>query len=161
MTEEKWKPIPGFEDYAASSLGRIRSTARSSYREGIGWVRLSERILKPTVRGDGHLQVDLRRDKKRSPMKVHRAVLLAFEGAPPEGMMACHNNGNPTDNALSNLRWDTAKANAADTLAHGANRNAAKTECLRGHPLHGENLRIYDGRRYCRSCERNRKKVNR
>ena len=44
------------------------------------------------------------------------------------------------------LRGDTISA-----------RNAAKTRCLRGHPLSGENLCVYpDGSRYCRECHRAR-----
>lgn len=30
--------------------------------------------------------------------------------------------------------------------------NAQKEECLRGHRLEGENVYLYDGRRYCRAC---------
>lgn len=37
--------------------------------------------------------------------------------------------------------------------------NAEKTECLKGHPLSGENLFIRnDGRRRCRTCERESQK---
>jgi hypothetical protein len=34
-------------------------------------------------------------------------------------MVACHNDGDPTNNALPNLRWDTQAGNLADRLAHG------------------------------------------
>jgi hypothetical protein len=51
--------------------------------------------------------------------KVARLVLLAFVGPCPDGMECCHTNGNRTDNRLTNLRWDTPKANAADKRAHG------------------------------------------
>ena len=45
--------------------------------------------------------------------------LQAFVGAPPEGAVACHNNGNGYDNRVVNLRWDTRKANALDAVRHG------------------------------------------
>lgn len=32
--------------------------------------------------------------------------------------------------------------------------NAAKTHCLRNHPLSGENLYVANGRRHCRACRR-------
>jgi len=51
--------------------------------------------------------------------KVHRLVLAAFVGECPDGMIACHNNGDHSDNRLDNLRWDTPKANEADKLIHG------------------------------------------
>lgn len=32
--------------------------------------------------------------------------------------------------------------------------NHSKTHCLKGHPLMGDNLRVYKGRRLCRACRR-------
>jgi hypothetical protein len=34
-------------------------------------------------------------------------------------MECCHNDGNPNNNHLSNLRWDTSKNNHADKVRHG------------------------------------------
>lgn len=50
---------------------------------------------------------------------IHRLVLEVFVGPCPEGMVACHNDGNPRNNALSNLRWDTREANMRDRDRHG------------------------------------------
>lgn len=50
---------------------------------------------------------------------VHRLVLEAFVGSCPEGHEGCHNDGNPANNSLLNLRWDTRQANCADTARHG------------------------------------------
>ena len=50
---------------------------------------------------------------------VHRLVLEAFVGPCPEGMECCHWDGDRTNNRLSNLRWDTPTANAADRERHG------------------------------------------
>ncbi len=53
-------------------------------------------------------------------MFVHRLVLLAFVGPCPNGMEACHfPDRDVTNNRLSNLRWDTKQANAADATTHG------------------------------------------
>ena len=43
----------------------------------------------------------------------------AFVGLRPQGMECCHNDGNPQNNHLSNLRWDTSKNNHADKVKHG------------------------------------------
>lgn len=46
-------------------------------------------------------------------------VLEAFVGPRPDGMEACHGDGNCLNDALSNLRWDTPIANKADMKRHG------------------------------------------
>jgi hypothetical protein len=43
----------------------------------------------------------------------------AFVGPCPEGMVCCHNDGDPSNNRLENLRFDTHKANCDDKLRHG------------------------------------------
>lgn len=58
-------------------------------------------------------------DSKRFWFQVHRLVLLAFVGPCPEGMEACHNNGDRRDNRLENLRWDTRRKNIQDREKHG------------------------------------------
>ena len=50
---------------------------------------------------------------------LHQAVLMAFVGERPEGHEACHNDGNPANNVVANLRWDTRASNAADAVRHG------------------------------------------
>lgn len=51
--------------------------------------------------------------------RVHRLVLEAFVGPAPAGTEGCHNDGNPQNNALSNLRWDTHAENMLDQVRHG------------------------------------------
>jgi hypothetical protein len=58
-------------------------------------------------------------DGQRRKRYVHRLVLEAFVGPCPPGMIACHNNGVPTDNRARNLRWDTPAGNAQDSIGHG------------------------------------------
>lgn len=53
-------------------------------------------------------------------------VLEAFVGPCPNGMECCHNDGNPANNVLANLRWDTPKANNADKRAHGTHLEGSK-----------------------------------
>lgn len=57
---------------------------------------------------------------------VHRLVLEAFVGPCPFGMEGCHNDGDPTNNNLVNLRWDTHKNNEKDKIKHGTSGKSYK-----------------------------------
>jgi hypothetical protein len=70
-------------------------------------------------------------------------------------MEVCHNNGQSHDNRLANLRYDTPRANARDTVEHGANFWAKRTHCQAGHEYTPENTTFYPGKprtRICRQC---------
>lgn len=76
--------------------------------------------LTPAPARNGYMRVTLSREGRgQSSPTVHRLVLVAFVGPPPDGMEACHNDGDRSNNALSNLRWDTRKANLNDRAGHG------------------------------------------
>ncbi len=62
---------------------------------------------------------------------VHRLVLEAFVSLCPEGMVACHNDGDTTNNNLSNLRWDTSSGNHQDKWKHGTMQNAYSDQVVR------------------------------
>lgn len=50
-------------------------------------------------------------------------MLEAFVGPPPSPIhQAAHNDGNPHNDILSNLRWATPKENCADRVLHGTLR---------------------------------------
>lgn len=125
MVTEIWKPIPGFGGhYEASSLGNVRVKQRTIVKahsqsgEPFPYV-YPARQLKLTPDGRGYLCVHIGVDGKRTKLQAHRAVLLAFAGAPPVGHEACHCNGRSDDNRAENLRWDTHLANNHDRLKHG------------------------------------------
>ena len=42
-------------------------------------------------------------------------------------MVCCHNDGDPANNHLENLRWDTYQSNEADKLRHGTRRLGSAT----------------------------------
>jgi HNH endonuclease len=76
-------------------------------------------LLKPIASRGGYLVVNLSTGGKKSQRFVHRLVLEAFVGPRPPGLVCCHGDGDPTNNRLENLRWDTYLANSADMLLHG------------------------------------------
>lgn len=112
----RFKLVAGFPDYCVGDDGSIWSRhATKVPRHGIrnnGWrqmrVRKGPRCLKCLLHGQTHRQT-----------YVHRLVLEAFVGPCPPGMECCHNDGDPSNNALANLRWDTSASNNADKIRHG------------------------------------------
>lgn len=68
----------------------------------------------------GHLYVLTRRPGVPRKLFVHRAVLMAHVGPPPEGQtFARHLNDTPNDNRVENLAWGSAAENAADAARNG------------------------------------------
>ena len=78
-----------------------------------------EKILKPTIANHGYAVVELKNKGKNQKTLVHRLVLETFVGSCPENMQCCHWDGNPRNNHLSNLRWDTRSGNQQDSIRHG------------------------------------------
>lgn len=133
---ETWKPVKGAEGrYEVSDLGNVKSLVAPG----------GERVLKPYPHvKSGHRMLALSVRRGEVKMKyVHLLVLEAFRGDAPKGMEGCHSDGNPGNNALANLRWDTRSNNNKDAIRHGTHHWAKKTHCPRGHE--------YDRVRYRRS----------
>lgn len=111
--EEEWRAVVGYEGvYEVSSAGRVRRmTTITNTKAG--------RVLKNTRHRLGYLMVNLSNGKATMHL-VHRLVCRAFYGAAPKGMTdVAHGDGNPKNNALSNLRWATPSDNHADKHLHG------------------------------------------
>jgi hypothetical protein len=114
--KEKWSAIPGLDGYEASDFGRVRSLDREIVqvsRNGNSYRRtIKGRLLKVTPHRDGHLMVHCGRGS--GTRFVHMLVLLAFKGEPPRGHESCHNDNDPANNRLNNLRYGTRSSNIAD-----------------------------------------------
>jgi hypothetical protein len=123
VAREVWRAIPGYDGYEVSSLGRVRSIDREVVQVspwgGMIRRRLRGKILATGCHPDGHLLVNLSVGNVPASKSVHNLVLLTFVGKRPRGLEACHNDGDPENNRLSNLRYDTHLNNEADKLTHG------------------------------------------
>ena len=145
--------VPGYEGrYEVSDHGRVRSLSRIR-SHGRKW---QGRVLKPTPMPKGYLLVNLWFDNSKRMWLVHRLVLTAFVGPPPEGMEGLHADNDPANNRLDNLSWGTHSQNQFDQVVHGTHGNASKESCPSGHPYDEANTYIYPGRahRGCRTCRR-------
>lgn len=129
MKPEEWRDVVGYEGiYQVSDAGGVRVLDRLvEYGDGVRGARLKRgHDLKPQVMKKGHLVVQLYRDGTQKGCLIHRLVLEAFVGPCPDGMEGCHNDGNPANNNLDNLRWDTSKANNLDKTRHGTQNTGSK-----------------------------------
>jgi hypothetical protein len=114
MTEEIFRPIAGFEGiYAVSSLGRVRSMPRKSATGS----NLQGRFIGRTE-PDGRNRVTLYKGKKLNHRSVSVLVAAAFLG-PALGRQVIHNDGNVSNDELSNLRYGTPRELAENKLRNG------------------------------------------
>ena len=148
MTE--WREIPGWEGlYAVSDDGQVKSLPRPR--------RKLERLLVPQRELERpYWFVTLWVGKKPFHRRVHNLVLEAFAGPRPAGAFGLHNDDNPDNNHISNLRWGTRSENTYDMIRNGKHNHAGKTHCKHGHLLAGDNLIIGKRQRFCRACKRRR-----
>lgn len=104
-----WKPVPGFPGYEVSEYGHL---CHDGYE------------LKPEfVQGNGRKRFSLSKSGTIVRLKAAQIVALAFLGPQPfDGAEVCHEDGFKTNDHYSNLRWDTHKANMADTVRHAIER---------------------------------------
>ncbi len=95
---EQWKDVPGYEGrYQVSNHGRVKSN------HGKG------RILK-VVSNKGIPIVGLHKNADQTTRKVIQLVTDAFLGEKPDAHYHVHHiDGDPSNNAASNLKWKSSK----------------------------------------------------
>lgn len=155
---ERWLPVVGFEGlYSVSDKGRVRSEARTITLSNGNSRRLAERILKPVQSPKtGRMNLVLcDGNGRRFSTTVDRILMEAFVGPRPERLERLHWDDDPTNNALSNLRYGTRSENLRDAVRNGRHHEANRTHCPRRHRYDADNTYIDPkGRRNCRQCRR-------
>ena len=95
MDNEKWKPMPGYEEnYLISNYGNV-------------WSIRNSRLLKPKETKAGYLRVSPSVNGYRRECFIHRLVALAFIPNPDNKPTVNHLNENKKDNRVENLEWAT------------------------------------------------------
>lgn len=98
---ESWRPVPGHPSYEVSDQGRVRNAA-------------TLHVLRPHRAGKSgnYLRVHLGRGGRNR--MVHRLVAEAFIGPAPtyEPHDVDHLDGDPANNAVTNLRWLSKSLNS-------------------------------------------------
>ena len=100
---EKWVPMIYIDPfYEISNYGRVRSWKHKNGK------RKKPFIMKPSEAKKGRYQIHLWIHGTRIARSISRMVLTYFIGPPPTPKHeAAHNDGDPSNNYLSNLRWAT------------------------------------------------------
>lgn len=118
---EQWRAAVGWEGlYEVSDHGRVRSIARRA-KTSFGERTYGGKRLRHVITRTGYPAVNLthRSAGRRKQVFVHHLVLEAFVGPRPDGLVCCHNDSNPMNTHVSNLRWDTAQSNIHDQIKRG------------------------------------------
>lgn len=138
MEEEKWKLIPGFTNYEASTCGRIRNNKTG-------------RIRKLTLGLDGYLVVNIKKPGvKEKVEKVHRMVAMTLIPNPENKPTVNHKIHETTNNNISNLEW----ASYSEQASHSRKRKLTteekspkyawgKRKIWRCDPITGERLEMF------------------
>ena len=107
---EQFRKVPWAPEYEVSDQGRVRSTvvrhrnSKPSLRYLNGWT-------KPT----GYTMVCI----DGQTWRVHRLVYRIFVGELIDDMSICHMDGDPANNAVSNLRQENHAENMSHKKRHG------------------------------------------
>lgn len=121
---EIWKPVVGYEEsHVVSNMGRVvrlgySNTTKTSHGT-IGIFTYPPKILKQSkwnsskdlMKHGSYLTVTLGKGKGRTRRHVHSLVAKSFIPNPNNYPHIDHINGDRSLNAVSNLRWASAKMN--------------------------------------------------
>jgi hypothetical protein len=120
--EVKYAMLARFPYHRFGSDGSVWSRHKNRWGTLEVWKQ-----LKGSINRNGYVVFNIPDKGGRSvPNYGHRLVLEAFSGLPSPGMQCCHCDGNPANNALGNLRWDTPEGNSADMVKHGTRRSGER-----------------------------------
>jgi hypothetical protein len=106
----EWRDVPDMPGLQVSRCGQAR---RSEFLEGRpvqGTLVYKLKLLR-----HGYLGVNY----KQKWFKMHRVVYRTFIGPLQPGLVVCHLDGNPANNASANLAQLTQRENMSHRAAHG------------------------------------------
>ena len=115
VQSDRWKMIPSWPGYQASTSGQIRS-------------RRTDKVLSTATKKGKHpyQRVHLSSNGKAKYVLVHRLILETFIGPCPDGLQALHLDDNPRNNQIENLKWGTAKENHSSINRKGSSNGRSK-----------------------------------
>lgn len=113
---ERWRSIPGSEDYLVSDLGNIVHLLPNGT-----WRPIRATVNVKRDGSKGYLKVCLGRSRQEY---IHILVVLAFVGVRPHGSDVDHVDHNRLNCRLSNLRYRPVHDNRGDQWREGVDWEA-------------------------------------
>jgi len=105
------QPILNYEGlYEITDTGQVYSMPRKGSKGGL---RL------PYKDKAGYYRIGLCKDGRQKTCLVHQLVAATFIGENTDSFLVCHKDGNPDNNAVSNLYYGTKSDNSKDAVKHG------------------------------------------
>lgn len=125
-TTEEWRSVPFEPLLEASSLGRVRSVR---YETPMPLRGFKTNRMNPTYGckvwpSSNHCRYQV--TFRRKTYKVAALVCSAFNGPRPVGLVVSHQDEDGNNNAASNLKWDTQKANLNMPLVKAYHRSVCR-----------------------------------
>lgn len=158
-SNEEWKDIPGYENlYQASSLGRIKSCAKTICYTNGKIIHRKEKILSLVNSYGQYLTVGLNKNSEHKTYNVHYLIALTFIENPDNLPCINHKDENKYNNTVNNLEWcsysyNTTYNNAMRTRLNTRNANNSFGCEKKVHQcdLQGNTIRVWNS---VRSIER-------
>ena len=116
MADDETRPFPLNPNYRVYRDGRVESCLKPGRKGGPGdeWHPIKQRIE------DGYWKFDAKIGQRHRTVSTHKAVLLAWVGPCPPGMLCRHLDGDKLNRHLDNLKWGTPLENTEDARRHGS-----------------------------------------
>lgn len=102
---KQWKIIEGYENYMVCEDSRVKNI-------------VTNHLISPVLFKCGYLYVNLRKDKKSRPYRLHRIVAKAFIPNPNNLETVNHKDLNKLNNDVSNLEWMSVADNNRHARKH-------------------------------------------
>ena len=103
MSNEQWRTVAEFPNYAVSDKGRVkRLTTKASGKAG---------AILSQYKVNGYPSVNLLNDEGRRSIRVHRLVAEAFIDRPEGTNEVNHIDADRANNRVGNLEWVTSSGN--------------------------------------------------
>lgn len=115
LEQEEWRDIAGYEGiYQVSDLGRVRSLDRIKITSNNGKEYLAEikGVLIVQERSKSSVRVRMSKEGVGTWFKLDKLVATTFLKEPLEGGSLIHIDGDPFNNAVTNLKWGSSNVKA-------------------------------------------------